>query len=61
MKSPMKVLTTAVAVTVVMLAGLAAGPLRAQTKPPAYLIVEFQVTDTLSKACRTDALGSSAL
>ena len=55
MKSPLKALATALAVTVVMFAGLAANPARAQTKPPAYLIVEFQVTDPAGWKTYVDA------
>ena len=55
MKSPLKVLATALAVTVVMFAYLAADPVRAQTRPPAYLIVEFQVTDPVGWKAYVDA------
>ena len=55
MKSPLKALATAFAVSVVMFAGLAANPARAQTKPPAYLIVEFQVTDPVGWKTYVDA------
>ena len=55
MKSPLKALATALAVSVVMFAGLAANPARAQTKPPAYLIVEFQVTDPAGWKTYVDA------
>jgi len=54
-KSSPKVLAATFAVAVATIVSVAVAPVRAQTNPPGYLVVEFQVTDPVGWKAYADA------